>query len=449
MKGKYRKLIPIVLIALMVLSCYSIISQAMKKNAEYKGHIAAAKKAAKDSITVEVQSEYLKAIDMKPSMELYLELGKYYADNNLYDLGKDLGQVMTEKYPHDSRSFEYLLKNYLKLNNYEEFFDEYNHAKKLGVVNKKITELYEQSEFIYKIDFNSYLTAGVYSSSMCPVSLEDYKTGKVLYGYADEEGETAIDAKFAECGYFNSEETPTAPVIDENNEAYYINQDGSKYSVIKPEKINVKKLGMISSGVAVVQDDENYYLCNLDGEVIAGPYKYISTINGDVGVVQDNEGWKIIDNKGDFLSEEVFEGFVVDEKEISYRQDVLLAKRNNKYIIVDKKGKAVSNAEFDDAKMFIDSYAAVKVGTKWGFVDTKGKMIVEPAYEDAKSFSNSLAAVSNGSLWGYITVKDNSVKQAIDFAFTQANSFSLTKKCAFVQTDDVWKMLILYSELRG
>jgi hypothetical protein len=126
----------------------------------------------------------------------------------------------------------------------------------------------------------------------------------------------------------------------------------------------------------------------------------------------------------------------------------LIAKENGQYYLVDKSGNKISETGFDDAKMFVDSYAAVKIGDKWGYLDSDGNMIVDCVYQDAKSFSNGLAAVCNENLWGYITydAESEAVQTAIDYSFYDAQNFSQTNKCAFVKIDDVWKLLKLYSE---
>ncbi len=444
-----RILIPVVMIVLMLFSCYSIVSQGVSEYKEYKKYCEAAEVAAKDKITVDVESNYSSAISLKKSLDLYLKWGQYYVDNKMYDSASELGEIMIEEYPKEAKAFEFLLNSYLKINDYEKFFDEYNHAKKLGINSDELKTLYKNSKYLYSLDYNSYLEAYPFSSGYARVLCNNYDDNEVnKFGFAGEDGNLKIKDNYKLCGDFNNDEVSVAPVADENGEAYFIDKDGNRKYVISPENVKVVSLGMYSSGVVPVYDGKNYYLCNLDSEIIGGPYAYLSAFNSDIGVIQDKNGWKIINSNGEPTSTNVFDGFVMDEKNIAYRQGCLIAKKGEKFYVVDSKGDIVSDDSFEDAKMFIDSFAAVKNDGKWGYIDNKCNLVIDYQFEDAKSFSNDLAAVSNGSLWGYIYYDEENHKPAtaIEYSFHNAQNFSQTSQCAFVMVDSTWNLLKLYSE---
>jgi len=52
-------------------------------------------------------------------------------------------------------------------------------------------------------------------------------------------------------------------------------------------------------------------------------------------------------------------------------------------------------AQFDEARRFHESHAAVNVKGFWGFIDTEGEMVIPPKYLGAWSFSSGLAKVQS------------------------------------------------------
>jgi len=95
-------------------------------------------------------------------------------------------------------------------------------------------------------------------------------------------------------------------------------------------------------------------------------------------------------------------------------------KQNDKRGLIDKTGKIIAPAIYDDINPFYDGLAAVcKGGTKtstwgidiwtdgWGFVDVTGKMVIPNNYETVSSFSNSVAPVKENGLWGLMNKTGN------------------------------------------
>ena len=64
---------------------------------------------------------------------------------------------------------------------------------------------------------------------------------------------------------------------------------------------------------------------------------------------------------------------------------------------IDRTGKIVIEARFDEARVFSEGLAAVRVGDKWGYVDPSGRMVIEPQFDMAVPFYDGLALVHMGS----------------------------------------------------
>ncbi|TCP78849.1 WG repeat protein [Rhizobium sp. PP-CC-2G-626] len=62
----------------------------------------------------------------------------------------------------------------------------------------------------------------------------------------------------------------------------------------------------------------------------------------------------------------------------------------------------VIKPQFDDAGLFHEGLAPVRVGTLWGFIDTRGKFIIAPRSEKVLSGSGGRFGVKDKGLWGFI-----------------------------------------------
>jgi len=132
-------------------------------------------------------------------------------------------------------------------------------------------------------------------------------------------------------------------------------------------------------------------------------------------------------------------------------------KSGDKWGYIDKEGKYIINAQFEEAHLFRNGLALVKSNeNKYGFIGEDGKFVINPIYKDANSFSEGLACVimenskpqyinKEGKIiftidadlcggfseglapvkikgkWGYI---DNTGKIKINPAYERANKFS-------------------------
>ncbi len=96
------------------------------------------------------------------------------------------------------------------------------------------------------------------------------------------------------------------------------------------------------------------------------------------------------------------------------------AQKNRKLGFIDKTGKALTPFQYDAAGGFSDGMAIVKKNGKFGFIDTTGKEVIPCAYDDVWAFCQGLAAVKNGGKWGFI---DKTGKEVIPFQYDEASGF--------------------------
>ena len=428
----YKYLIPVGLIALMGIGVYSTVFNAAEKNTEYNDYVKKARADAKQEIIEEAEEYYAKALKLKDTLELRMEIGNVYVANGQTRQAVAWGEDLVDRYPENSEAYEFLLKQYIEQEAYAECFSLRDQAEARKAKSQKFDEMMRQVDYKYEFGYNSYQDVSVYSNGMCAVQEDG------LWGYADMEGNTKIPLQFAWAGPFSTDEI--APVQDENGEFYYISGTGNKR--IDLEGINgCTALGVSVNGIfpAAAQGTYAYYDENL--KKIAGDYKQASTMSGSIGAVETEDGWNLVNEKGEKITDELFDSIVMDEKGVVFRNDRIFAEEAAKYFMLDETGKKVEKQTYDAAKIFLskDGYAAVESGMKWGFIDKDGKMMIEPQYDDAHSFSNGYAAIKANGKWGFINTDGDLV---IEPQFSEVKDFN-EQGNVFVQSENQWVLLKL------
>ena len=169
-------------------------------------------------------------------------------------------------------------------------------------------------------------------------------------------------------------------------------------------------------------------------------YQELGMFNDDRAPAKYEGKWGLIDTSGDWVIEPIYEEIICDEDlGYAFSKDRFFAKAGGKVYLFDGKGKQIGEDNYEDARPFYGSYAAVKKDGKWGFIDSNGFLGIECSFDDAKSFGQHLAAVKTGRYWGYISTAG---KTAIEPVFLDAKSFS--GGSAAVQTVDGWQFITLY-----
>jgi hypothetical protein len=85
------------------------------------------------------------------------------------------------------------------------------------------------------------------------------------------------------------------------------------------------------------------------------------------------------------------------------------------------KGRPASHTPFMFVFPFHDGRARVYTGKLYGYIDTLGRVVISPRYLFAGDFGEGLAPVSGGEHWGYIDVTGKTI---IEPQFTYAGAFA-------------------------
>jgi hypothetical protein len=69
---------------------------------------------------------------------------------------------------------------------------------------------------------------------------------------------------------------------------------------------------------------------------------------------------------------------------------------------VDKRGRIVVDATFDQASDFSEGLAPVRIGAKFGFIDKQGNIVIPAKYGFTEGFKKGLARINGAPAPGYI-----------------------------------------------
>lgn len=427
----YRVVVPMIMVAVMGLSWYMMIDEAVKEKNVYEEYLSAARMHAEDGTKYALEN-YKAALAEKSSPELYMEIANYYKEKGIRQDYINWCEEFFEVYPTESLAYECILEAYVLDEDYTSCYDVLEIATKREITSEKIEHIREDIKYVYSLGYNVFESVGVYGAGLCPVLANG------SWGFADRYGTVWISCVFDKVGSFSNE--GVAPIVTRAGEAYFIDLNGEK---VKVSDEKYKSFGLLAAERSVAECEDGTY-CYVDSNLnkVFGNYEDATAMNLGRAAVKVEGLWSLVDEMGTEISTEKYVDVKYDEKIICYRNDrIFAAKEADKYFLLDGSGKQVGNMTFQDAKVFLGTMpAAVKIGGKWCFIDANGERISDKTYEDARSFANGLAAVKIDGKWGFI---DETETIVIEPQFADTKDFNELGSC-FVNTGSKWQLLKLY-----
>lgn len=417
----------------MGLSVYSTVSGAANEKKEYETALEKARNQAKRGLMEDAEKNYQRALELKDSVGVSVELGEAYVDNDWTKTAEAWGQNLVEHFPNEAQSYEFLLKRYLAENNFDDAFQLQKEAKARGTESKEFKKLMSNIEYNYGFVSGDYDNVSSFCAGMCAVQLD----GK--WGYVDEQGQIVIDEKYEKAGCFSAD--GVAPIQLDGEEYYISSKDNKKIDTErlgKCENLSLSANGIIA---VTVEGKSAYYDYELNR--LSDTYDEVTPISG-VGAVREAGKWYLIDSNYKKIGKNVYTDVKQDERGLVCMNDRCFVQKQGNYYLVDTKGKKVGDSAYEDVDIFTetDGYAAVKENGKWGFINGKGKSVISATYEDARAFSNGYAAVKKDGKWGFIDEKNRMV---ISPSFDDAKYFT-SSGTVFVQKNGEWTMLALLKD---
>ncbi|GEM_PF-2601516 len=162
--------------------------------------------------------------------------------------------------------------------------------------------------------------------------------------------------------------------------------------------------------------------------------------------LNDKYGW--MDRTGEIVIDLQFNN-IQTAQDFSEGLAAVQFERGGPYGYIDESGAIAIEPQFDDAVLFREGLARVKVGGLWGYIDKAGQMVVEPRFADCSSlgsayvascnyFNEGMARVVLDGKWGYINrTGEVVVKIRFDRAFDFSDGLAavtIGDKCGYIDT---------------
>ena len=219
---------------------------------------------------------------------MWKEVAEYYerqenSDTKLLNWCEDF----FEKYPTNSKSYDCILKAYMKQKDYDSCFDVLSTAEKRNVSSEYIKSVKNELSYTFKLDFNTYDDVGIYGNGFCAVKSKD------AWGYVDSYGNQKTPITYVSAAPFTKAEM--APVVDQKGECYFIDNTGSR---VLASKEKYKSFGISSDDIIKVElENGKYSYCDSELNKLFGEYDDATAFNNGIAAVKENGQWKIINMK--------------------------------------------------------------------------------------------------------------------------------------------------------
>lgn len=249
------------------------------------------------------------------------------------------------------------------------------------------------------------------SISFFAEGLARVKGANSLFGFINTKGDFVIQPIYKRVTSFHE---GVALCVKENETIVAINPDGTTRFKLGSE---ITKLSVFYEGLAAFRNDN---ITRLDTTTLL--YKSQGYL--------DLNGKQVIPCS--FVTGDIFrEGFT----SVIYNDERDSLVHN----LINHQGNFVSKSSFDNAHVFSECLASVKVKTKWGFIDTTGRMVIQPQFDEAGYFENGFARYKIGNSWGFIDKKGNKViREKFDGCSDFTNGIALVivgEHYGYIKTD--------------
>ncbi len=429
----YRTLIPLAMIAIMVVSIYSMVSGAITEQTELNSIIERADKCSNQKLYSRAEALYSEAIAIDDDIKWYCKVVDMYYKAQLYDSAIAWSEEIVSKFPTYAIGYEKALKVYMHDEDYEESYkiiDEFDGRKLESNIVEKYKQKIKNKHFLV-----SYYCEDVGAHCSGYINVMD----KGLWGLAKTDGSKVSSFSYKKISCFANE---MVAVLDEKNEWFFMDKNGEYiYNISDSIKGNISEVGIYNNGLIPICVNGKYGYYDIDFEKVFGDYDYAGAFNSGIAAVKSGTKWQLINTDGKMITKDTYSEIIVDERGVCCNSDRIFVKPKDMFILVDKNGKQVGNEMFESARLFeSENPAAVMKDGLWGFVDHSGKVVVEPYYFNAKSFSSEFAPVCIDEFWGFI---DLDYKEAIELKYQDCAAFSSDGN-VFVKENDRWNILKLY-----
>lgn len=404
-----KKLFPIILALCVAGAWISLLTRDTGGEEEYEMYITNAHTAYENEY-------YLEALKWLDSVEGLEEIPLRYEEAALkrdcyLNLGEDSSYLsqclrMVEDYPEVEENYLLVIGYYQENGNERRLYQYLPLYAERFPENEALKQIVSETDKQY-----TYVRRGYFDVRYATASLVDVQTAEFS---KDAEGENVIQRRLQ-----NSSTT----VFDRGYAAMEVAQSGSSCFVMDQDgvwtrvdiagrllaqnkEVSFEAIGRLSrENIAKALIDGKYHFINEKMKVSSVEWEDAGTFYNGVNTVKKNGKWAIIGTGGwEAVTEFPYRDVARNSMDVCSAVGLCVVADEKGYYIVDAVSlQPVSEQVYEELKAFESAQpTAYRSGDKWGFVNNKGEIFIEAAYEDAKSFMNGYAAVRKDGLWGYI-----------------------------------------------
>lgn len=434
-----KVLVVLAMSALMVIgwigTTQNIISGGKKK--QYDEYISKAKDYMDRELYQKAIEQYNLAAEIENSENLQSKIMnayelRYKESTAIYDDYLTAAENAQTLYPKVAEFAIDVAELAVSQDDYKTAYKYLSNAVDSGADNKELLSKYLKIKYSYSFDLTSYLDVKPLTNGYYVVKNSDG------WEYINENGDSKLYSKLTFAGLVSKE---TIEAISADDHIEIVDANG----IVQGKISNIPEdIGISGNNLIPVKNEGVYTYYKIIGDEAFGEYKYAGTFTDSKAAVNKDDKWVIIDDKGKKISENEYSDIKINPDGTYIKDNVMLAKQKDNYQMYDSKEKVIGNFKCEDIDIVTnDKYIAYCKDGKWGFADKDGKVIIKPQYDKAKSFSNGLAAVYDGKHWGFINYDNNLV---IDYTFMDVDYFNSKGNCMVESGKDNWQLIKLNVE---
>lgn len=426
-----KKNLSLIMAVLLGLAWYVTISSWLGNEGKYQDYLEEAKRLEGKGLYIDAISVYEQAKTLKPdNLELEEHIADaYFAMGNYSAYKQQLSSIIDTYGPVDAdveKAYEFY-KTYSSQDSLIDYLvDLYAKYPDSALVK----EYYNSIKGVYSAMYLSLDSIGTFIGKSATFTQGGKK------GLLNVEGKMVIKAVYDEILY-NGRDADRITVKDGGN-YYFINSSG--YKTGEPEG-DYDYIGFYSSDRILAGRDGKFgYLDGSLKEKIGFEYDAASSFYNGTAAVKKGDKWALINEKGEALTEYLYEDVALNSRGYCSVNDVIWVKQNGSWLLINEKGEAVGTESYEDVKAFESGQpCAVCRSGRWGYADTLGSLVIDYTYQDAKSFSGGFAPVKNNGLWGYI---DRENYLMVSYSFGEAGHMT-SGGVAPVSYGEAWTLIEL------
>lgn len=446
-----NKLFPIIFIPLLLLSWVTSISGLGSGTREYETCLSKAKAAYEKEYYVEALNWLGQARDLSDTGLTY-KAAALIRDSylGLGEIDSYLSQchIMIQDYPQEEENYTLLVSYYVEHQDFRplskclpDFLESWPENETLKKAQQMLDTSYE------------YVQTGYYDVQYATGSLVDIR--KLEYTQTD--GEQQIERTLCSSNGSKKFDIPYQEIsVSQDNYSCFIKDQDGLWSRVNAsgqllarnkEKIfsSIGRLALNNIAKAVI--DGRTYFINDEMKVSNISWEDAGTFSEGINAVKEDGKWALVTSDS-WTSEDVYPYLDIprNSMDVCCVDGRIVTADEQGYRVLDaKEFVPVSENVYEELKAFESSQpTAYRQGNKWGFVNRNGQVYLEAAYEDAKPFLNGYAAVKENGLWGFIDRNDVMVVKP---QFTDALNV-LPDGTAYVRNEQGYWDYIVITKLR-